>query len=199
MLLVIFRNIAHRYIFGRKSGNLHGNIGQALLDRVVNHIGIRFHDNADPSAAVRIGNHASMICDNLLESSDVQVLADRSDLLDQSFLNCLGRVCIPRLSQESVHIGRIGFNRLLRNRVNEILEGFILCNEVGFGVHFHDSRRVVVLQFDAAKSLRRNSSSLLLSLCLAVFSQVFHGRIHIAVCLIQRLLAVHHARAGNLS
>ena len=199
MLLILLRNIGDSHIFGRKSRNLHGNVGQALLHGIVHHIGVRFHDNADSSAAVGIGNHAAVLRDNLLESSDVQILADGGDLLYQSFLHGLGGIRVPAFRHERVNIGRIGINRLLRNRFHELLEGLVLCNEVGLGIHFHNRRRGIILHRDAAKSFRGDPSGLLLSLGLAVLSQILHGRFHIAVRLIQSLLAVHHACAGKFS
>jgi len=95
---------------------LHGKIGQSLLHCIVHHVCPGIHNNADSSAAMYIGNHTAFLFHDLLESSDIQILANHRNLVNQRFLHRLGRILIPALRKQGVNVRRIAVYGLLRYR-----------------------------------------------------------------------------------
>src|SRR5699024_3095827 len=136
---------------------------------------------------------------DLLKSADAQFLSDYRNLLCQGILYSLGAVLIPCLCHECIHILCFCSHCLVGNSLYKSLELCILCNKVCLRVYLYDCCGLIILILCHNKTLCRNSSGFLHSLSFTVLSQVFDRCIHISVCLVQSLLAVHHSCAGQFS
>ena len=84
---------------------------------------------------------------------------------------------------------------MLGGGLHEILELVVARDEVGFGIHFHQ-RAGIAADSDADQAFRRDAAGLLRGLGQALLAQPVDGGFHVAVGLVERGLAVHHARAG---
>ncbi len=78
---------------------------------------------------------------------------------------------------------------------HEALELVVAGDEVGFGIDFHQRARALA-DGDADKAFGGHAAGLLGGLGDAFLAQPIDGGFHVAAGLVQRLLAVHHARAG---
>ena len=75
------------------------------------------------------------------------------------------------------------------------LEVVVAGDEVGLGIDLdHDAD--IVLDRDADETLGRHAPALLGGLGQAFLAQPVDRRLDVAVGLVQRVLAIHHARAG---
>ena len=75
------------------------------------------------------------------------------------------------------------------------LEVIVAGDEVGFGIDL-DNDADIVLDGDADKAFGRNPAALLGGFGEALLAQPIDRRLDVAVGLAQRILAIHHARAG---
>ena len=122
MISVFLRNVVLGNILGSKCRYLHCDVSYRFLDLVIHDVGIRFHDNGNSAAAMYIRSHDAVLRDNLLESSDRELLGDNADELCQSFINSLLRIRNPFFLLEFVNRLCIGSKNLLRDIVYEFLE-----------------------------------------------------------------------------
>ena len=97
------------------------------------------------------------------------------------------------------HLRRVDVGRVVeRDRehaAHHRLEVIVAGDEVGFGIDL-DNDADVVLDGDADKAFGRNPPALLGRLGEALLAQPIDRRLDVAVGLAQRILAIHHARAG---
>ena len=97
------------------------------------------------------------------------------------------------------HLGGIDVGRMVKrdreHAAHHRLEVIIAGDEVGLGIDL-DQDADVVLDGDADKSFSRHAPALLGRLGEALLAQPIDRRLDIAVGLAQRILAIHHARAG---
>ncbi len=93
-----------------------------------------------------------------------------------------------------VDVGRV-VERHREHAAHDRLEVIVAGDEVGFGIDL-DNDADVVLDGDANKTFGRYASALLGGFGQALLAQPIDGGLDVAVGLAQRVLAVHHARAG---
>ena len=132
------------------------------------------------------------------ETADLKVLADRSDLLCKKSLKILAR--LDFLSKECFHIRCICRHDSLSDLSDEVLELLVLCDKVCLRVDFDcDSFLLIFRNNCKAEAFRGDSVRLLLCLHLSVLSQELDCLLHVAVCLREGFLAVHHNCAALLT
>ena len=97
------------------------------------------------------------------------------------------------------HLRRVDIGRMVeRDRehaAHQRLEVVVAGDEVGFGIDL-DNDADIVLDGDADKAFGRNAPALLGGFGQALLAQPVDRRLDVAVGLVQRILAIHHARAG---
>ena len=124
------------------------------------------------------------------------VLADGGDRVGDAVLDGLARCRIVRGGNRfDLAVGVKGNSG---DAANEILESFVAGNEVGLGIDFDDDS-LVATRCNADQAFSRGAARLLLGLGNALGAQPIDRGFHVATGLGQRLLAVHHARAGALA
>ena len=91
-----------------------------------------------------------------------------------------------------------GFERDLGDHLDQALELLVARDEVGLGIDLdHDALGARGQRAD--QTFRRDAAGLLGGLRQALLAQPVDRRLHVAVVLGERLLAVHHADAGRLA
>ena len=98
-----------------QSSYLHSYVLSHLFNFVIYHVGNNVNQNTDLSASVNVGSNETVLLFHLLETTDLQVLADNSDLSCQFLSYSLARIQVPFLSQESVDVGCLGGQSLICN------------------------------------------------------------------------------------
>ena len=97
------------------------------------------------------------------------------------------------------HLRRVDVGRMVerdrKHAAHDRLEVIVAGDEIGFGIHL-DNDADIVLDGDADKAFGRNPPALLGGFGQALFAQPVDRRLDVAVGLAQRILAIHHARAG---
>ena len=97
------------------------------------------------------------------------------------------------------HLGGIDVGRMVeRDRehtAHHRLKVIVTGDEIGLGVNLDDDADLV-LDGDPDKAFGRNPPALLGGFRQALFAQPIDRRLDVAVGLAQRILAIHHARAG---
>jgi hypothetical protein len=88
--------------------------------------------------------------------------------------------------------------RDLADIADELLELFVAGDEVGFRIDLDDSG-FAHAGINADQTLGSGAPGLLVGLRNALLAQPVDGLVHIAVGLVQRRLAIHHARAGQVA
>ena len=83
----------------------------------------------------------------------------------------------------------------LGGAVNEVLEQNVARDEIGFGVDFNDGAGIADGR-DTHEAFSGDAAGFLGGLRQTLLTQPVDGRFHIAARFVQRVLAVHHARAG---
>ena len=121
------------------------------------------------------------------------VLADRGDEAGERLLD-RGRTTGEVSSLEAFE-RTVGVEGELGGFTGEGLEAVVARNEVGLGIHFDDGG-VMARRFDGDEALGGNAAGLLGGLGQALLAQPVDGGFDVAIRLVQRALAVHHARAG---
>ena len=195
----IIRHIGCCNILRRESCNLHCNISHRFSDFIVDDRGLGIDNDADAAAAVYIGGDESVLFLDLLKAADRELLADDCDHFNESIVDSLIRLIFPLLSEECIHVLCIAVKSLLCDLVNIGAELLILSDEIRLGVDFDDGCLVIAVLCNPCKTFCRDAVSLLGCLHRTVLTEILNGCIDIAVCLGERLLAVHHAGAADFS
>ena len=109
------------------------------------------------------------------------------------------------LDRHAAHLGGLDLlhvgadvERDLRDHLDQALELFVARNEVGLGIDLDDDALVARCQ-RADQALRCDAAGLFGGLRQTLLAQPVDRRLHVAVVLGERLLAVHHADAGRLA
>ena len=97
------------------------------------------------------------------------------------------------------HLRRVDIGRVVerdrKHAAHQRLEIIVASDEVGLGIDL-DNDADIVLDGDADKPFGRDASALLGGFSQALLAQPVDRRLDVAVGLAQRVLAIHHARAG---
>src|SRR5690606_27277555 len=101
-------------------------------------------------------------------------------------------------SLKSVHIVSVQRQSNSGCLANEVLELLVLCNEVGFRVHFK-SNTAGAFNSNANQAFCCGTAGLLLSGRKALGAQCVNSSFDVAVSFVQSLLGVHHASAGHFA
>src|SRR5690606_11665656 len=131
-----------------------------------------------------------------LHAADLIFLANRGDVAGQ----LLGHRATARIGSvlQRFDIVRILAEPDLRDAAHEILELFVLRDEVGFGVDL-DGDPAGALDRHADQPFGRSAARLLGCRGKALGAQRIDRRLEIAAGFVERLLAIHHPGAGALA
>ena len=121
------------------------------------------------------------------------VLADRGDRILDAFSNGLAGCRVVRSGNGLDRT--VGANGDVGDAANEVLEGIVAGNEVGFGVDFDDDGLGAVAR-NADQAFSSGAARLLVGLGDALGAQPVDRGFHVAIGFGEGLLAVHHACAG---
>src|SRR5699024_2380627 len=160
---------------------------------IVYNVCLNVNQNTDLSAHMCIGSDETILFLYLLETTDVHVLTDGSDLMSQLFCNSLFGVQFPRLSQECFYICSGCIHSLISNLCNVCLEFLVLCNEVSLCVYLYGNCFLSILGYlNHNDTLGCNSSCFFLCSSQTFFSQELDCFVHVAVGSCKSFLTVHH-------
>ena len=161
--------------------------------------GFQRHDHAHLAGAVdhrvvHVARHHALADFERSRAAQRHVLADGRD-----------RVRNRGLDRDGADLGGLdlldvgaGVERDLRDHLDQSLELLVARDEVGLGIDLdHDALGARRQRADQA--FRRDAAGLLRGLRQALLAQPVDRRLHVAVVLGERLLAVHHADAGRLA
>ena len=138
-------------------------------------------------------------CNNTLnygEATDGKLLADLVGVLGKSSLN--GHTVSHLAGHKSLYVSGLICDNGLQDFLNELLEGCVLSNEVGLGVNLNDCGYITD-GHDINKTLCGDSACLLCGSSHALLTKDLYSGLEVAVCILESVLAVHHAAAGLLS
>ena len=183
-----------------KSCNLHCNVFSHLFEVIVYNICLNVNQNTDFTAHMSIRSNETVLLFYLLETTDVHVLADGSDLMSQLFANGLVGIEFPRLCQESFYVCCSCIHSLLCNLCYIATEFLVLCNEVCLSVYFYSDSFLSILGYvQHNDTLSCDSASFFLSSSKSFFSQELHCFVHITFGSCKSFLAVHHTSTAYFS
>src|SRR5450759_768182 len=207
MLDDLRRDLIAGGVHRRRGGRVHGQVADQCHDlRTVDGGAGDLDEHADATHAVDVGADGGCALGDLEagEASDAHVLAELGDLLAESLLDRQGRVALPSQGQQcgaalGQALGSVDGD-LLGKGVGERRELRVASNEVSLAVDL-DERRDLARRLDIGrdKALVRGAAGLLGQVRKALGAKDVHGAVHVARRLDERLLAVHHARAGGLA
>jgi len=142
---------------------------------------------------VDVGGDDALLHGQYLGAADRHVLADGGDEVGELFRDGAAGAG-KRFGIDGVEI-IAGGQRDPRHRGDEVLEGFVARDEIGFGVDL-DHRRLVGGGGDADQAFGGDAARLLGGGGKTLLAQPVNRGFDVAVSFGQRLLAVHHAGAG---
>jgi hypothetical protein len=145
---------------------------------------------------VDVGCDGALLDGELGRTAEAKILANGADSVLDGVGNRLVGTRI-RGGCNGLGLAAIG-ERHLGDIGDDLLEGSVAGNEVGLGIDL-DDRRLTHAGIDADEPFGRGTAGLLVGLGDALLAQPVDGLFHVAVGLVQRHLAVHHARAGQVA
>jgi hypothetical protein len=182
-------------------GDVHGELAAEGLQPLGRSGRLERDDDADLAKA-GCDRIVHVACDDTFRRREIggaaqsHVLADRGD----HFLDRLGD-CYLAASVfgvgELIDIA-LGLDCGRGNLAHHLLEFLVASDEVGLGIDL-DKRRFLRLGGKADEPFGGNAAGLLSGLGEALGPEPIDGGFHIAARLVQRRLAIHHARAGLLA
>ncbi len=122
------------------------------------------------------------------------VLADGGDGVGNGVGHRAGVAGIM-LVLERVDFGHALFIGDQRDGLDQSLEFLVASDEIGFGIDL-DDHAVRAMHRHADQTFSRDAAGLLGGLGQALLAQPVDGRLDVAAGLVERALAIHHARAG---
>ena len=170
-------------------GNLHCNVLAVLCKAFfVCYIGVEFNHYADFAAAVYINGNCAFVT---FEATNFKVLADNKNSVLKKFLNGL----VANFNGEKFLNGsRVVVDNCLCSNFCKLLEAFVLCNEVGFGVYFDNGADVLFGVVDCHNNaFSSDSGGFFCSGGKSFFTKEFDSFFHIAVGFDKCFFAVKHA------
>ncbi len=164
----------------------------------------RFERDDDADAAEAVGDLAvHVMADGAvrdmqpLRAAQRHVLADRGDGVGDRVGDRAAAGVMRGLDRLGVHRGAL-VERDREDAAHQSLEVVVAGDEIGFRVHFDDDAEIG-LDGDADEAVGGDAAALLGRLGEALLAQPIDGRFDVACGFAQRVLAVHHARAGLLA
>jgi len=141
---------------------------------------------------VDVGNDTTLRNRDALCAADHLVFTNGCDIVGQDFLH---RAAIGMCSRENgVGVVSAKAQRNAGDLADEILELFVLGNEVGLTVDFN-GRTLGAVNGNANKTFGRSAARLLGSSGKTLGAQQVNCGFHVAIGFFERLLGVHHAGA----
>ncbi len=182
-----------------------GNVHRQLLAKRFEHIGTRFALECDQHAdlaevgrdrIVHIGHDHARGDRYCLHPANLLVLADGGYIVGELVAHgsAIGVVEVLQSFDVIARCLERGFGDL----ADEILEPVVLGDEIGLGVDL-DRNPGGALDGDADQALGRGAAGLLLRGGQALGAQRVDRALEVAVAFDERLLGIHHARAGALA
>ena len=132
-----------------------------------------------------------------LRAAQRHVLADRGDGVGDGFGDRAAAGVMGGLDRFHLDGGAL-VERDRENAAHERLEVVVAGDEIGFRVHLDDDAEIS-LDGDADEAVGGDAAALLGRLGEALLAQPVDGRFDVAAGFAERVLAVHHARAGLLA
>ncbi len=162
---------------------------------------VEFERNQNADAAEPIGHRAMDIArDHALADRQLGGPAQRHVLADlgNGVVDRIGGGDVADLGGEDLVHVRAGIERHVGDHLNQALEQVVAGDEVGFRIDF-DHNALGALDGDADQTFGRDAAGLLGGLGQTLLAQPIDRTFEIAAGLVQRRLAIHHARAGFLA
>ncbi|GLS53249.1 hypothetical protein GCM10007886_14320 [Methylobacterium gregans] len=180
---------------------MHGDLAAERGERVHVALGLERDQHADlPEAlgdlVVHVGRDHALADLELGHAAQRHVLADRGDQALQLVGD--GLAGAREVGGLETLERAVTVERDLGGLAGEGLEGVVAGDEVGLGVHL-DHRGVAAGGLDGDQTLGGDAAGLLGGLGEALLAQPVDGGLEVTLGLVQRALAVHHARAGLLA
>ena len=160
-----------------------------------------FEPDDDPNSAEPVGDrpvHVMADCAfghfEALRATERHILANRGDGVGDRLAHRAAARVMRAEHLRRVDVGRV-VERDREHAAHHRLEVIVASDEVGFGINL-DKNADIVLDGDADQTFGRDPAALLGGLGEALLAQPIDCRLDVAVGLAQRILAIHHARAG---
>ncbi len=160
-----------------------------------------FEPHDDPNSAEPVGDRpVHVVADRAfghpeaLRATERHILANRGDGVGDRLGHRAAAWVMRAKHLRRVDVGRM-VERDREHAAHQRLEIIVASDEVGFGIDLDDDADIV-LDGDADKTFGRHPTALLGGFGQALLAQPIDRRLDIAVGLAQRILAIHHARAG---
>ena len=160
-----------------------------------------FERDDDPDSAKPVGDRpVHVMADRAfgdleaLRAAQRHVLADGGDGVGDRLAHRAAARIMRAEHLRGVDVGRV-VERDREHAAHQRLEVIVAGDEVGLGIDL-DNDADIVLDGDADEALGRHPAALLGGLGEALLAQPVDRRLDVAVGLAQRILAIHHARAG---
>ena len=183
-------------ILDRHSCGLKRNVLCALSElSLIGNVGVKAYDNAGSAKTVDVSRDSAL---DYRETTDGKLLTYSTCLLCESVAYAALALTLELARHKSVNVFGLIYDYSLKNVLNERLENCILSNEVGLRVNLNHSGGVAD-SHNINNTLSSDSASLLCYCCHALLAKDFYCCLKVTVCILERILTVHHSAAGLLS
>ena len=153
--------------------------------------------NAPLAAEMNIGVNKAFVTS---EAADGDLLTDLGDCCVDSCVNGHALILGIGLSHHFLNGCRVLLCNVHCKGMYELLESIGLGDEVGLTVDLDDNANAALLADEAVyETFGSDAGSLLCGSGKALLTKIVHRLFHIAIALLERFFAVHHACAGALT